>query len=348
MNLADYISELLAQHDEVNVPGLGAFVRERINAYYNDKEAKFYPPCHRVAFVGQLKDDNAFTQYLAGKKNISLASAKYFTEKFTIKLREEAANGAFLFSGLGSFVTEQGELVFKPNDKITSDPSFYGYPAIAINRVGVAAHIEHAKPVFVQPVAAPVITATALPTAEPEQYFEEEPEWKKRLSIWLILLIVVAVIAGGIFAVYEFYPDVFANLMGDNPPPIEKKAKIVPAVKPDTTKTAQPVADTTSKTDTSAKSVSTQAINPPDTIKASHWEIIIDSETKMAVATVALNQYKEKGVDAKIVIDSTGKHFMVSAGSYLTRAEAETERLKLVSGRKIYKDSRLLEIKSQK
>ncbi|HEY4327887.1 MAG TPA: hypothetical protein VGN20_28145 [Mucilaginibacter sp.] len=348
MNLADYISELLAQHDEVSVPGLGAFVREHINAYYNDKEAKFYPPCYRVAFVDQLKEDNTFTQYLAGKKNISLASAKYFTEKFITKLREDAVNGAFLFSGLGSFVTERGELVFKPNDKITSDPSFYGYPTVGINKVAAAAHTEHAKPVFVQPVAAPIITATALPTAEPEQYFEDEPERKKRLSIWLILLIVVAVIAGGIFAVYEFYPDVFANLTGNNPPPVEKKAKIVPTAQPDTTKALQTVADTTSKTDTSAKPVSAQVVNPPDTIRASRWEIIIGQEVKKAVADAAINQYKEKGVDAKIVTGAPGKGFMISAGAYPTRAEANAERLKLISAKKIYKDSYPLEIKPQK
>jgi len=115
MNLADYLSELLGLHDEVNVPGLGYFIRNRVNAYYNDTEARFYPPYHQVKFVPQPKDDDTFAQYVADKKNISLASSKYFVEKFIIKLREDASGGKFLFADLGSFQTDLDQLVFKPN-----------------------------------------------------------------------------------------------------------------------------------------------------------------------------------------------------------------------------------------
>jgi hypothetical protein len=103
MNLADYLSELLGMHDEVSVPGLGYFVRERITGYYNDSEAKFYPPHHRVKFVPELRENDTFTQYVADKKNISLASSKYFAEKFVAKLRDDASRGNYIFAGLGQF-----------------------------------------------------------------------------------------------------------------------------------------------------------------------------------------------------------------------------------------------------
>src|ERR1700748_1781517 len=136
MNLADYLSELLGQYEEVSVPGLGYFVRERVNGYYNDKEARFYPPYHRVKFVGKPKDDDTFAQYVADKKNISLASSKYFAEKFVSKLREQALTGKYLFADLGSFYTEQDQLVLKPNDKITDVRSFYGYPQLNVYKQG--------------------------------------------------------------------------------------------------------------------------------------------------------------------------------------------------------------------
>src|ERR1700744_4003433 len=105
MNLADYLSELLSQHDEVSVPGLGYFVRTRVNAYYDEREGLFSPPYHQVKFTPQPKDDDTFVQYVADKKNISLASSKYFAEKFISKLKEQALAGKYLFADLGLFYT---------------------------------------------------------------------------------------------------------------------------------------------------------------------------------------------------------------------------------------------------
>src|SRR5215469_6841220 len=115
MNLADYLSELLGIQDEVNVPGLGYFIRTRVNAYYNDSEKRFYPPYHQIKFVGQPREDDSFAQYVADKKNISLASSKYFVEKFITKLREDASHGKYPFADLGSFQMDVDQLVFKPN-----------------------------------------------------------------------------------------------------------------------------------------------------------------------------------------------------------------------------------------
>ncbi len=156
MNLADYLSELLGQYEEVSVPGLGYFVRERVNGYYNDKEARFYPPYHRVKFLPQLKDDDTFAQYVADKKNIALASSKYFAEKFVSKLKEQALAGKYLFADLGLFYTDHDQLVFKPNDKIADDPSFYGYPPINIYKVTQLGD-AHTQPAFVRPVTTPLI-----------------------------------------------------------------------------------------------------------------------------------------------------------------------------------------------
>ena len=82
--------------------------------------------------MSQPKDDDTFAQYVADKKNISLASSKYFVEKFITKLREDASHSRYLFADLGSFQADAGQLVFKPNEKIAADPAFYGYPAVDV------------------------------------------------------------------------------------------------------------------------------------------------------------------------------------------------------------------------
>jgi hypothetical protein len=351
MNLIEYISELLVQNNEVNVPGLGYFVRERVNAYYDDREAKFFPPYHRVKFIPQAKDDDTFAHYIADKKNISLASSKYFTEKFIGKLKDDAAKGAFLFDGIGSFHTDQDQLVFKPNEKIAGDPSFYGFPPVSVNKAGVPV-IEHAKPIFAQPVVTPIITAARAQTTEPGQYIEEQPERKKRKNIWLILLIVIVGLAATLFAVYELYPEVFDTLSSSYNKIIGKEAPVVPVVKPkvkpDTIKKAVPITDTVAKdTAVAVKRVSSEAINPADTAKTSRWDIIVDAFKKQETAITYVDQYKKRGINATVLLYAPGKYF-VSAGSYPTRDEAEAARIKLVNAKKISETSYPLEIKPKK
>ena len=50
MDLSYYLSEILEQQGEVNVPGLGHFAKVRVNGYYNDDEARFYPPYNEIQF----------------------------------------------------------------------------------------------------------------------------------------------------------------------------------------------------------------------------------------------------------------------------------------------------------
>ncbi len=217
MNIADYVSELLVEHDEVSVPGLGYFVRTRVNAFYNEKEARFYPPYHKVKFVAQQKDDDTFVRYVADKKNISLASSRYFSDKFIIKLREEAQKGKYLFSDLGLFYTDQDQLVFKPNEKIPTDPTFYGHPQIDISKLGKPLFGEPAKPVADKPVSTPVAIVPPPVQTIPQQgqYFEEEEtEYKRPVNIWLVILLSLLAIALAIFGVYEFSPHAFDNITG--------------------------------------------------------------------------------------------------------------------------------------
>jgi len=324
MNIADYLSELLAQHDEVSVPGLGYFVRARVNAYYNEKEAKFYPPYHQVKFVAQQRDDDTFALYIAEKKNISLASSKYFSEKFVSKLKEDAMRGKYLFSDLGLFYTDQDQLVFKPNEKIPADPAFYGYPPIDVSKSGQPPFIEPAKPVIDKPVSTPVVVIKPPVQIIPQQgqYFEEEEtEYKRPVNMWLIVLLSIAAIALAIFGVYEFSPHVFDKIIG-------KKVIVVPIkrneIKVDTVQKAAPV------------------ITVVDTAKLVHFEIIAAKFPKWRKerADAAVARYKSMGLDAKISTDDPGPFLKISVGTYFTPNEADSARLALIKSGKINKNSK--------
>ncbi|MCR8561427.1 hypothetical protein KXD93_27485 [Mucilaginibacter sp. BJC16-A38] len=345
MNLADYLSELLGQYEEVSVPGLGYFVRERVNGYYNEKESRFYPPYHKVKFVPQPKDDDTFTQYVADKKNISLASSKYFAEKFVSKLREQALTGKYLFADLGLFYTDQDQLVFKPNDKITDDPAFYGYPPLNIFKQAQQPNTPYQKPSFTEPAPASVSSTPPVQAAEDDQFYEEETSGRKRVNVWMIVLIIITVVALALFGVYKFFPAAFDKLgttfgrsKADTAVPVYRH-EVKPVVA-DTTKKEQPK-------DTTAKVIPAPAA-VVDTTKKERFEIIENSFRKEAFAILEVTHLKARNVnDAKVLTkeEAPGTRFKVSAGTYPTEAEAAAAKDVLLKAGKIRKDSYILPIK---
>jgi len=340
MNLADYLSELLGMHDEVSVPGLGYFVRERINGYYNDKEAKFYPPHHRVKFVPELREDDTFTQYVADKKNISLASSKYFAEKFIAKLRDDASRGTYIFAELGQFNMMGDQLVFKPYDKIAADPAFYGYEPVNIYKKNEPSFGAPVKSYFAEPESKPVIEPASAPKAavyEPEPAKEEyyEEEYRKRgVSLWAILLIALVVLGVAAFGVYHFFPDkvhaLYNKVIGKQDTVV--KVKHVKAV--DTTKKA-PVVDTLTQT--------------ASIIPSERWEIIYERSYKnFPSAMAAVRLLKSKGLDAKVVPDDPGKYIKVSVGTFNTNKEADSAMKVFIKDRKISSKSYIQSLPNQK
>src|SRR6478735_266105 len=113
MDVGNFISDLLAQHGDVSVPGLGYFALTRINGHYNEQEGKIYPPAYSVQFDPQVIEDETLTQYIADKKNISLASSKYFTDKFINNIKLQAQSEEVALANLGWFYTQGDQLFFR-------------------------------------------------------------------------------------------------------------------------------------------------------------------------------------------------------------------------------------------
>jgi hypothetical protein len=356
MNLADYLSDLLGQRDEVSVPGLGNFMRTRVNAAYNEAEGRFYPPYHQVAFVPKPKDDEIFAQYVADEKNISLASSKYFVEKFVNKLREDAATGKYLFADLGSFQSNGGDqLIFKPNERIPADPAFYGYSPVDIFKIGQPLSVDSRKPVFEhvqEPVvaeqppvaAAPPVIPTPRQIVQQPDYYEDEVETKKGISAWVIILIAVAVIAIGVFALLKFYPSVFDSVSDEYHKLMDKPvpAVIRKEVKKDTIKKVIRVVDT-SKTATVAKKDTTPAPLP------SRFEAIVFKTNNMRSAEIEMKRLKALGYDAYLVTDAPGLGplLKISVNSYTTYSAADSVSNSLLKAGVIKKHYYPLEIKSK-
>ena len=354
MNLADYVSELLGQRSAVSVPGLGYFEKVRVDGYYNDSEAIFYPPRHQVKFKPETSDDDTFAEYIARKKNISLASAKYFIEKFISKLKEDAADESFQFSGLGSFRMENGVLIFTPNDKISDDPSFYGYEAIGVGKPASPVS-EPAIPVFnttEPPVNAPVADEEDVQ----QHYVEEEEEIKRTFNVWSILMAVIVVAAIAVFAAYKYDPSIFDRF---NSPAPNTKTVIIPAadsakekdnaadsIKKDSIKS--PVAADSTKNAMPAATALAPDTTTYDTLSTLHYVIRVVAFKKQKDADDAVKYYKSLGLDAKLQPRTPRRKYKVIVGRYTTRKAAELARLEMVKAKKISKDSQTIKIDAKK
>lgn len=250
MDIAYFISDLLGQQGELTVPNLGYFVQMRMSAYYDEQEKRFYPPHYAVQFDPQVIDeDDTLAAHITAKKNISLASSKYFIEKFVSNLHQQALTEEVPFGGIGTFQTNGAQLAFKPGSK-TEDASLFGLTPVGLygTRVTPSTYTpspaatytealvltpepsEEQTPVPTQP--APVYTTPPIYTpplveaeetqpyeqqrVEPEQYVYEDE--KRGLSVWAIIGIIVIVLGIAAAAIYKFKPEVITSFFKEENP----------------------------------------------------------------------------------------------------------------------------------
>jgi DNA-binding transcriptional regulator of glucitol operon len=341
MDIANYLSELLGRHGKISVPDLGHFTQVRVNGYYNDAESQFYPPGYQIQFYPEpVENDDTLVQYIAEKKNISLASSKYFTEKYITGLKQEVTTKEVAFANLGWFYTSEGQITFKPNEQRGDGADFYGYAPVAIKKL----YQEPEKPL---PPPLPVsLSAQASTANQSEEYIaDEQEETKRSASVWVIALIIIVVIAAAVFGLYQYNPALF-NFDQQAAKPVTEQPKTPPATKTDSTdtdvnKTAPPHIDTVSKAISKADTTLNKPVaNAADTVAKPQYVIFAGSFKKVATSDLAIKNYKSIGVDARILTGpGSGRLIKVIIGSFATYKEGEALRLKLVKSGKLRKDS---------
>nr|WP_067055572.1 SPOR domain-containing protein [Mucilaginibacter sp. L294] len=365
MDVGYFISELLAQHGEVSVPGLGYFARTRINGRYNEKEGKLYPPSYSVQFDPQAVEDETLAQYIVDQKNISLASSKYFTEKFINNIKLQAQSAETALGDLGWFYTEGSQLFFRPNTGLSTDPDFFGYQPVNLYKLGSA-------PVVTETDTTPVEEEYTAPVAVPQQQeetdgyrFETDEEHeaylvelaRKRSRRSTILFVVLALLFTGlvVYLVNRYDPSVF-NLEAKKPKVTKTEAVINAKVEQPADSAVKDTAKTGAKNDTGALKENTPAkdtlskVSPAqaDSIGFPRWEVMAASFKTVQAANTTIKNFQTLGYTAHIVEDAPGPRVKVSLGTYKTRKEATNAINTLQKDKKISKEIYPLEIKHKK
>ncbi len=134
-NLVKNISRLIAQHNCVIMPGVGAFLAHRVPACYNATEKVFMPPHRALAFNPQVTVDDALllSEYM-GDGTMSYEEANECLHSDIDALRLKLADSGILYFGdLGTFNMDiDGKISFTPNENSIDDPYNYGFEPLAI------------------------------------------------------------------------------------------------------------------------------------------------------------------------------------------------------------------------
>ena len=117
MQLSNYISNLLFDHDCVTIPGFGSFLGNYKSAQYDFKEQKFHPPSKQISFNSQIKDNDGLLA-----KNISKELDLPYDQAVK-KIHQEVLTWTKKITTETIVLKNIGELYLSTEDKITFIPS---------------------------------------------------------------------------------------------------------------------------------------------------------------------------------------------------------------------------------
>lgn len=187
MNLPHAISQLLIENDCIIIPDFGGFLSKRIPASNDLRNLEFTPPCKKIVFNENLKNnDGILVDYIAKIEDISKEQALVEINIYIETLKKDLNSGIHIqFGNLGTFNQQNDQIVFIFSEIINLLKSSYGLQRFNFSMLKTAKEVSIKK---VQTVIA-----------------ENKPRKKNRLVYYIIST--AAVISGFLFI--GFYTDLF-------------------------------------------------------------------------------------------------------------------------------------------
>ena len=134
-NLVKNISRLIAQHNCVIIPGVGAFLAHRVPACYNAKERVFMPPHRSLVFNPQVTVDDALllSEYMDDGTMSYEEAGECLANDIETMRQKLSSTGILCFGDLGTFNMDiEGKISFTANENSIDDPYNYGFEPLAI------------------------------------------------------------------------------------------------------------------------------------------------------------------------------------------------------------------------
>lgn len=168
--LSRMVGELILEHDQVGLPGVGTFVAEMVPATFSDKGYTIHPPYRRLSFYPSRLEDSLLIKFYAESNQITREAAAAYITQYLAELKgvlEERKT--IVLPGLGRLrATRENTLFFVPDEDLNIYPAGVGLEPVSLKSL---AEGEEQEPVVID-VPAPVVE----PEPEPEPAPEPEPE----------------------------------------------------------------------------------------------------------------------------------------------------------------------------
>lgn len=290
MDISQFISELLFEHECVIVPGMGGFIANYSPAKVHPVSDQFLPPTKTIAFnINLNSNDGLLINHLAASKGINYQDARRQVESFVAESLSRLRQGLTVsIPGIGEIHQDpEGHSQFTPEEQTNYLADSFGLSSF------VSPKIQRVR------VAAPVETVPEL------RQFAPAPRKKNRRS-WMAVAASAAVLAGAVWFSFnvQTHAPAEANFTGFVP---LSNTHTTP-VKPATTSIAAPA--------------KTPASTPAPIELQKPYHIVCGAFGSQSNAAHLVNQLKAAGHEASLVGKSKSGLFRVSIQSYATFKEA--------------------------
>jgi len=345
MDIGLYIGELLREQDEINVAGLGTFMKIRLAGSFNSSSNEFFPPAYQISFKEYEISDLSLIQFISVQKNLSYTSAEELIKKFSEGLLELLNNSDSVeILPIGFLHKENGKLTLRPANSFGVDDNFFGLKPVP----------ELKREIFL-PVS------EEMPVKKVSEDIEEEYQEIKKTQSWIILLFSFLAILISVSALFYFNSD-FNNFIKNKSTGVFYSKNKVEQIAPeliDSTKisseliknavdSASIVADSLQQLTDTAITVDnfSETIALCPTSEVVNYEIIIAAFSIKSEAEVFIKQIGIKGIQAKIVENMPGKMLKISIGTFLDEESAKIDLTRIQ--KKINKDAWIARVKQPK
>jgi cell division septation protein DedD len=360
MDIAPYIADLLRQHDEVNVPSLGTFYKQRKPGYYDPERKEFLPPSFGLSFK-EAADSSSLISYISEQKNISVNTANYFTEKFVSQTKSQlSVYGYADIDALGKLKKSKDGYIFIDALNFDDQGEYFGLQPV--KELEQFVKQEKQSPVAAEvPEKADEIRQTEIVNNYAEVPAEEISEERKKLSTATkVILVTASLILIGMIT-YFVLPGAFDSFRQKSNVPEHK----IPVKKPVGASLPKTLTDSTSQADTiyqqlskegfevekpkdtlaitQSVTTSTQPVTPENTGES--FEIIGAAFARRPDAEAYVKQLHSKGIYAKIV-DMPGSKLKISLGTFNDEASAKKGLIRIQ--KELNKDAWIARVKPKK
>lgn len=330
MDISAYLVELIIEKDQVVVPGLGKFFKQRTAGYYDAENELYNPPSGEIYFSTDYMHDDKLVHLISQKAETSLTSAYAILDEYIREIKNALKSEAVNINGIGTLTNHDGKLSLTAEKKETLNKSYFGLPKLDPNSPRLKG----------EDIETYSLAQQALNTALPDELLEEKP--KRGIVAIIMGIVAVAILAGAValyFAKPDFYKDLITKIQFSN-----VKPSTTPVQPSNTPKT--PAANELEKADsiyqstdieTNLKAQGFEVEKAKDSTNVSiksevlpkrgdfRYDIIIGLYTRRDDANKRVKQLKDNGIDAHIVEDVSGPMIKISCATFYDKASADKE-----------------------